>query len=49
MSKIVVVYCSATGHIYEMAEAVVNGAEDGGAEVRLRRVAELAPREVIRG
>jgi NAD(P)H dehydrogenase (quinone) len=48
MSKIAVVYCSATGHIYAMAEAVVKGAKDAGAEVRLRRVAELAPEEVIR-
>jgi NAD(P)H dehydrogenase (quinone) len=48
MSKIAVVYYSATGHIYEMAEAVVQGAKDAGAEVRLRRVAELAPEEVIR-
>jgi NAD(P)H dehydrogenase (quinone) len=48
MSKIAVIYYSATGHIYEMAQAVVKGAEDAGAEVRLRRVAELAPEEVIR-
>lgn len=48
VSRIAVVYYSATGHIYEMAEAVVKGAEDAGAEVRLRRVAELAPEEVIR-
>jgi NAD(P)H dehydrogenase (quinone) len=48
MTKIAVVYYSATGHIYEMAEAVAKGAEDAGAEVRLRRVAELAPEEVIR-
>jgi NAD(P)H dehydrogenase (quinone) len=48
MSKIAVVYYSATGHVYEMAEAVVKGAKDAGAEVRLRRVAELAPEQVIR-
>jgi NAD(P)H dehydrogenase (quinone) len=48
MSNIAVVYYSATGHIYEMAEAVVKGAKDAGADVRLRRVAELAPEEVIR-
>jgi NAD(P)H dehydrogenase (quinone) len=48
MTHIAVVYYSATGHIYEMAEAVVKGAKDAGAEVRLRRVAELAPEEVIR-
>jgi NAD(P)H dehydrogenase (quinone) len=48
MSNIAVVYYSATGHTHEMAEAVVKGAKDAGAEVRLRRVAELAPEEVIR-
>jgi NAD(P)H dehydrogenase (quinone) len=48
MSNIAVVYYSATGHIYEMARAVVKGARDAGADVRLRRVAELAPEEVIR-
>jgi NAD(P)H dehydrogenase (quinone) len=48
MSNIAVVYYSATGHIYAMAEAVVKGAKDAGADVRLRRVAELAPEEVIR-
>jgi NAD(P)H dehydrogenase (quinone) len=48
MTNIAVVYYSATGHIYAMAEAVVKGAKDAGAEVRLRRVAELAPEEVIR-
>lgn len=48
MTNIAVVYYSATGHVYAMAEAVVKGAKDAGAEVRLRRVAELAPEEVIR-
>ena len=48
MTNIAVAYYSATGHIYAMAEAVVKGAEDAGAEVRLRRVSELAPEEVIR-
>jgi NAD(P)H dehydrogenase (quinone) len=48
MTKIAVVYYSATGHVYQMADAVAKGAHDAGAEVRLRRVAELAPEEVIR-
>jgi NAD(P)H dehydrogenase (quinone) len=48
MTNIAVVYYSATGHIYAMAEAVVKGAKGAGAEVRLRRVAELAPEEMIR-
>ena len=49
MSKIAVIYYSATGHVHKLAEALANGAADAGAEVRLRRVAELAPEEVIRG
>jgi NAD(P)H dehydrogenase (quinone) len=48
VSKIAVVYCAVTGHIYEMAQAVVKGAKDAGAEVRLRRVAEPVPEEMIR-
>jgi NAD(P)H dehydrogenase (quinone) len=48
MSRIAVIYYSATGHVHKLAEAVARGATDAGAEVRLRRVAELAPEEVIR-
>jgi NAD(P)H dehydrogenase (quinone) len=49
MSRIAVIYYSATGHVHKLAEALARGAADAGAEVRLRRVAELAPEEVIRG
>src|ERR1700736_3062178 len=48
MSKIAVISYSATGHVHKLATALARGAADGGAEVRLRRVAELAPEEVIR-
>jgi NAD(P)H dehydrogenase (quinone) len=48
MSKIAVIYYSSTGHVHKLAEALTNGAADAGAEVRLRRVAELAPEEIIR-
>jgi multimeric flavodoxin WrbA len=48
MSRIAVIYYSATGHVHKLAEAVAKGATDAGAEVRLRRVAELAPEAVIR-
>lgn len=42
--NIAVIYYSATGNVYRLAEAVAEGAGRGGAdEVRLRRVAELAP------
>jgi NAD(P)H dehydrogenase (quinone) len=45
--KVAVIYYSATGSVYQMAKAVVEGAEKAGAEVRLRRVHELAPKEAI--
>jgi NAD(P)H dehydrogenase (quinone) len=48
MTKIAVIYYSATGHVHKLAEAVARGAKDAGAEIRLRRVAELAAEEVIR-
>jgi NAD(P)H dehydrogenase (quinone) len=48
MSRIAVIYYSATGHVHKLAEALAKGAGEAGAEVRLRRVAELAPEEVIR-
>ena len=47
MAKIAVVYYSGYGHTYEMAKALGEGAESAGAEVRLRKVRELAPEEVI--
>jgi NAD(P)H dehydrogenase (quinone) len=46
-ARILVVYYSATGSVHRLAEAVRDGAEAAGAEVRLRRVAELAPAEAI--
>jgi NAD(P)H dehydrogenase (quinone) len=48
MSHIAVIYYSATGRVHNLAEAVARGAADAGAEVRLRRVPELAPEEVVR-
>jgi NAD(P)H dehydrogenase (quinone) len=48
MTKIAVIYYSSTGHVHKLADAVAKGAADAGADVRLRRVAELAPEEVIR-
>jgi NAD(P)H dehydrogenase (quinone) len=46
-TRILVTYYSATGSVYRLAKAVQEGAEAAGAEVRLRRVAELAPPEAI--
>ena len=45
--RVLVVYYSSTGSVHRLAEAVAEGAESAGAEVRLRRVAELAPAEAI--
>lgn len=40
--RIAVIYYSSTGNVHHLAEAFVRGATDAGAQVRLRRVAELA-------
>lgn len=42
-----VIYYSATGSIYTLAQEAVAAAEKAGAEVRLRKVQELAPKEAI--
>jgi NAD(P)H dehydrogenase (quinone) len=47
--KILVVYYSATGSVYRLAEAVAEGAREAGAEVRVRQVAENAPAAAIAG
>lgn len=45
--KVAVIYYSATGTIHSMAERVATFARSAGAEVRLRRVEELAPLETV--
>lgn len=45
--KVAVIYYSATGTVHALAQAVAEGADSAGAEVRLRRVAELAPDSAI--
>lgn len=45
--KIAVIYYSATGTVHALAQALAEGATDAGAEVRLRRVPELAPDAAI--
>lgn len=42
-----VIYYSATGSVYAMAQAAAKAAEDAGSEVRLRKVRELAPEEAV--
>jgi NAD(P)H dehydrogenase (quinone) len=46
-THVLVAYYSSTGSVYRLAEAVVAGVEKAGAEVRLRRVPELAPAPTI--
>src|SRR6266487_5689991 len=46
-AKVAVVYYSSTGTVYELAKSIVDGAETAGAEVRLRKVHELAADEAI--
>ncbi|MEU5881146.1 NAD(P)H:quinone oxidoreductase [Spirillospora sp. NPDC047279] len=45
--KVSVIYYSATGTIFRLAKAAATAAEKAGAEVRLRKVKELAPEEAI--
>lgn len=47
MSKIVIIYYSATGTVDAMARRASQAAEKLGAEVRLRHVTETAPQEAI--
>jgi NAD(P)H dehydrogenase (quinone) len=46
-ARVAVIHYSATGNVYQLALALAEGAASGGAEVRLRRVEELAPPEAI--
>ncbi|MFQ3611197.1 MAG: NAD(P)H:quinone oxidoreductase [Fimbriimonadales bacterium] len=45
--KVSVIYYSSTGTNYQLAQQAVQSAEQAGAEVRLRRVSELAPESVV--
>jgi NAD(P)H dehydrogenase (quinone) len=45
--NVAIVYYSATGTVFDLAEAARKAAEAAGAEVRLRKVRELAPQEAI--
>ncbi|WP_375259210.1 NAD(P)H:quinone oxidoreductase type IV [Citreimonas sp.] len=47
--KIAVIFYSTYGTNHQMAEVAAKAAEEAGAEVRVRRVAETAPAEVVQG
>ena len=48
MTKALVLYYSAYGHIEQMAYAVAEGAKSTGAEVDVKRVPELVPADVAK-
>ncbi len=47
-ARVAVIYYSATGNVYKLAQAVEEGAKETGVEVRFRKVHELAPEEAIK-
>jgi len=47
MTRIAVVYYSATGNVHRLAHALAEGARDEGAEVRVRHVEEIFPEQLI--
>ena len=49
MSKVLVLYYSAYGHVEAMAYAVAEGAREAGAQVDVKRVPETVPEDVARG
>ena len=49
MSKVLVLYYSAYGHIETMAYAVAEGAREAEAQVDVKRVPETVPEEIARG
>jgi NAD(P)H dehydrogenase (quinone) len=47
MTNVAVIYYSSTGNVHHLAQAAAESAEKAGADVRLRKVAELAPESAI--
>ncbi|MFF5447511.1 NAD(P)H:quinone oxidoreductase [Streptomyces sp. NPDC012888] len=47
MTNVAVIYYSSTGNVHKMAQAAAESAEKAGADVRLLKVAELAPAAAI--
>jgi len=48
MTKVLVLYYSAYGHIETMANAVAEGAREAGTTVDIKRVPELVPAEIAK-
>jgi len=47
MTKIAIIYYSSTGHTYQLARAIEEGAIAAGADVRVHKVRETASAEII--
>jgi NAD(P)H dehydrogenase (quinone) len=47
MTRIAIIYYSSTGNTYQVARTIEAGALESGAEVRLRKVAETIPAEIV--
>jgi len=48
MAKVLVLYYSSWGHMEQMSKAAAEGAREAGAEVTIKRVAELVPEAVAK-
>ncbi len=48
MTKVLVLYHSAYGHVETMAKAVADGAREAGAQVDIKRVPETVPEEIAK-
>lgn len=48
MAKVLVLYYSSWGHMEQMAKSAAEGAREAGAEVAIKRVAELVPEAVAK-
>ena len=48
MTKVLILYYSAYGHMERMAQAVAEGVRDAGVEADIKRVPELVPEEVAK-
>ena len=46
-AKVSIIFHSLYGHVFTLAKAIEEGAKSAGAEVRLRRVKELLPDDVL--
>lgn len=46
MTKVLILYYSAYGHMERMAQAVAEGVREAGAHADIKRVPELVPEDV---